>query len=99
VSAARSALFESWECDEYSIISPPSLIYLLKQCQSLKLLSLKDLKMDENDFRVLGAYSRPDLEINLIRCTLTSAGASALAEASAVNVAASASGQKRKASA
>jgi hypothetical protein len=30
--------------------------------------------------RVLGAYSRPDLEIKLICCKLTSSGATALAE-------------------
>jgi hypothetical protein len=36
--------------------------------------------MNENYCRVLGAYSRPDLEIVLDRCKLTSAGASALSE-------------------
>jgi hypothetical protein len=36
--------------------------------------------MDENHCRVPGAYSRPGLEIELIRCKLTSAGTSALAE-------------------
>jgi hypothetical protein len=36
--------------------------------------------MNENHCRVLGAYSRPDLEIVLDRCKLTSAGASALSE-------------------
>jgi hypothetical protein len=41
---------------------------------------LKDLEMDENHCLVLGANSRPDLEINLDGCKLTSAGASALAE-------------------
>jgi hypothetical protein len=37
--------------------------------------------MDENHCRVLGAYSRSDLEINLDHCRITGAGASALAEA------------------
>jgi hypothetical protein len=36
--------------------------------------------MDENHCRALGAYSRPGLEIKLIRCKLTSAGAINLAE-------------------
>jgi hypothetical protein len=52
----------------------------MEQCQSLKVLSLKDLELDENHCRVLGAYSRIDLEIELIRCTLTSAGTIALGE-------------------
>jgi hypothetical protein len=36
--------------------------------------------MDENHCRVLGTYSRPDLEIVLERCKISRAGASALAE-------------------
>ena len=36
--------------------------------------------MDENQIRVLGTYSRPCLEIELIACNATSAGTSALAE-------------------
>jgi hypothetical protein len=39
-----------------------------------------NLEMDENHCRVLGAYSRPDLEIVLYHCKLTSTGTSALAE-------------------
>jgi hypothetical protein len=60
-------------------INAPTLAYLMEQCQSLKVLTLKELKMDEDIIRVLGAYSRPDLEIVLVRCTTTTAGASALA--------------------
>jgi hypothetical protein len=52
----------------------------MEQCQSLKFLSLKELEIDENHCCALGAYSRLDLEIVLIRCKLTSAGTSALAE-------------------
>jgi hypothetical protein len=63
-----------------TFINAPTLAYLMEQCQSLKVLSLKRLKMDENHCRVLGAYSRPDLEIVLIFSKVTSAGASALAE-------------------
>jgi hypothetical protein len=36
--------------------------------------------MDEHNCRVLGAYSRPDLEIALTECVITRSGASALAE-------------------
>jgi hypothetical protein len=54
--------------------------YLMEQCQRLKYLTLTNLKMNENHCLVLGAYSRPDLEIVLDRCKLTSAGASALSD-------------------
>jgi hypothetical protein len=62
------------------LINAPTLAYLMEQCQSLNVLSFNNLEIDENQCRVLGAYSRPDLEIILISCKLTSAGASALAE-------------------
>jgi hypothetical protein len=52
----------------------------MEHCQSLKVLSLKRLEIDENHCRVLGTYSRLDLEIVLILCKITSAGASALVE-------------------
>jgi hypothetical protein len=41
---------------------------------------LHNLEMDESHCRVLGAYSRPGLEIELKHCKLTSAGTSVLAE-------------------
>jgi hypothetical protein len=43
-------------------------------------LTLQNLEIDENHCRVLGAYSRPDLDIVLTGCKFTSAGTSALAE-------------------
>jgi hypothetical protein len=52
----------------------------MEQCQSLKILTLVDLEMYENHFRVLGAYSRPDLEIVLVDCDISDTGASALEE-------------------
>jgi hypothetical protein len=61
-------------------INAATLAYLMEQCQSLKVLSLRNLVMDENHCRVFGAYSRPGLEIVLSLCRLNSAGASALAE-------------------
>jgi hypothetical protein len=61
-------------------INVPSLVYLMEQCQSLKALTLARLNFDEDRCRVLGGYSRPGLEIVLIRCYFTSARTSALAE-------------------
>jgi hypothetical protein len=52
----------------------------MEQCQSLKVLTLQYLELDENHCRVLGAYSRPGLKIELIHCTFTSAGTIALGE-------------------
>jgi hypothetical protein len=58
-----------------ALINAPTLAYLMEQCQSLRALSLHDLDMDEYHCRVLGAYSRPDLKIELEGCKFTSAGA------------------------
>jgi hypothetical protein len=65
---------------EYAVINAPTLAYLMEQCQSLKSLSLYDLPLDEHHCRVLGVYSRPDLEIDLQGCVITGSGATALAE-------------------
>jgi hypothetical protein len=62
------------------LINALSMAYLMEHCQSLQLLVLKDLELDENHCRMLGSYSRPGLEIELISCNFTSAGASALVE-------------------
>jgi hypothetical protein len=62
------------------VINAPSLVHLLEQCKSLKGLTLGYLTIDENHCRVLGAYSRPGLDIELVRCAATSAGTSALVE-------------------
>jgi hypothetical protein len=69
----------NWSADG-ELITAPTLAYFMEQCQSLKVLTLKDLKMDENHCRVLGNYSGPGLEIVLHRCKITSAGAGALTE-------------------
>jgi hypothetical protein len=61
-------------------INATSLAYLMEQCQSLKALTLQNVTLDEDQIRVLGAYSRPELDIVLKSCKITSAGASALAE-------------------
>jgi hypothetical protein len=62
------------------LINALSLAYLMEQCQSLKVLTLTHLDMDENRCRELGVSSRPGLEIVLSQCTLTHAGTSALSE-------------------
>jgi hypothetical protein len=67
-------------CTPGAVINAPALVYLMEQCRSLKVLKLDRLALDEDHCLVLGAYSRPDLEIELIQCKLTSAGTSALAE-------------------
>jgi hypothetical protein len=53
------------------LVNAPSLANLMEQCQSLKAVTLQNLEMNENLIRELGAYSRPDLEIVLVRCHLT----------------------------
>jgi hypothetical protein len=60
-------------------LNAPSLA-LMEQSQSLKVLSLQNLEMDEHHCRVLGVYSRPGLEIELKGCTIAGSGASALSE-------------------
>jgi hypothetical protein len=71
---------KKWNYSDDALINAFTLAYLMEQCQSLKTLTLKDLEMDESHCRVLGNYSKPGLEISLVSCTSTSAGASALAE-------------------
>jgi hypothetical protein len=79
-SAVHSVLLDSWDYRNGLLFNAPTLAHLMEKCQSLKVLILDNLQMDENHCRVLGAYSRPDLKIELIGCKLTSAGTSALAE-------------------
>jgi hypothetical protein len=79
-SALHSVLLVSWDYRHGLLINAPTLAHLMEQCQSLKVLTLDNLQMDDIHCRVLGVYSRSDLKIELIRCQLTSAGTSALAE-------------------
>jgi hypothetical protein len=82
VSVVRSVTIDK-ECGmrQGTLINAPSLMHLMEQCQSLKVLKLHSLgSLDEHHCRVLGTFSRPGLEIELIRCKLTSAGTSALVE-------------------
>jgi hypothetical protein len=48
---------------------------LMEQCQSLKVLKLENVALHENHFRVLGAFSRPGLEIELKHCQIKGATA------------------------
>jgi hypothetical protein len=78
-SVVHSVLLKSWNSRDGALINAPTLAYLMEQCQSLKVLELVGLEcLDENHCRVLGTYSRPDLEITLDQCSFTSAGLSAL---------------------
>jgi hypothetical protein len=83
-SVVHSVLLDNWVSPLLHprglLFNAPTLAHLMEKCQSLKNLTLEDLEIDENHCRVLGVYSRSDLEINLYRCQLTSAGTSALAE-------------------
>jgi hypothetical protein len=77
-SVVHSVILRNWSCLDSFFINSAGLAYLMEHCQSLKALTLEQIALDENHCRVLGAYSRPDLDIELIRCTPTSAGTSAL---------------------
>jgi hypothetical protein len=79
-SVVRSVVLRQLIPVDGALINAASLAYLMEQCQSLKALTLQNLVLDEDHCRVLGAYSRPDLDVVLTRCKLTSAGATALAE-------------------
>jgi hypothetical protein len=79
-SVVQSLILNKWNRRDAAFINAPTLAYLMEQCQSLKSLVFENLEMDENHCLVLGSYSRPGLEIELIRCRLESAGTSALVE-------------------
>jgi hypothetical protein len=79
-SVVHSVILDNWNDRDDVLINAGSLAYLLEQCQSLKVLTLMDLEMDENHCRVLGAYSRPGLGVELKGCTITGSGAIFLVE-------------------
>jgi hypothetical protein len=79
-SAVHSVVLHHCNRPENSMINARTLACLMEQSQSLKMVSLEDMEMDENHCRVLGTYSRPDLKIELHSCKFTSAGIIALAE-------------------
>jgi hypothetical protein len=79
-SVVHSVVLLSWNYREHALINAPTLEYLMEKCQGLRVLTLNRIELDANHCRVLGAHSRPDLEIVLDSCRLTSAGTSALVE-------------------
>jgi hypothetical protein len=80
-SAVHSVILDKWNSPNGALINAPTLAYLMEQCQSLRVLKLRNLEyLDENHCRVLGTFSRPGLKIELIHCKLTSAGTSALVD-------------------
>jgi hypothetical protein len=79
-SVVHSVILNKWSFRDDRRVNAPTLAYLMEQCQSLKVLTLMHLEMDENHCRVLGDYSRPGIEVVLDRSKLTSAGTSALVE-------------------
>jgi hypothetical protein len=79
-SVVHSLILHSLSYRDGALINAPTLAYLMEQGQSLKVLKLSRMPLDEDHCRVLGAYSRPGLEIKLNSCRLTSGGAITLAE-------------------
>jgi hypothetical protein len=79
-SVVHSITLHNWYHSRDVLINAASLAYLMERCQSLKELTLQHLALDENQIRVLGACSRPDLEICLEQCRITGAAAKALVE-------------------
>lgn len=61
-------------------INSTSLAYLMEHCQSLKALALRERALDDANFRALGDFSKPGLEIELKYCRIVGIGAEALAE-------------------
>jgi hypothetical protein len=79
-SVVHAVTLHNYNHRDIAMINAASLAYLMEQCQSLKILTLQHLALDENQVRVLGTYSRPDLEICLEKCQIAGAAAEALAE-------------------
>jgi hypothetical protein len=80
-SVAHSVLLRQKRLRDHALRDhATSLEYLMEQCQSPKLISLHHLEVNENQIRVLGTYSRPDLKIELWHCRITGAAAETLAE-------------------
>jgi hypothetical protein len=78
ISVAHSVILRRRISRDRTLINATSLESLVEQCQSLKVLRLESLALDENHCRVLGTYSR--IEIELERCRFTGTGAETLAE-------------------
>jgi hypothetical protein len=62
-NVVHSVILETWSFLAGASINAPTLAYLMEQCQSLKALTLEQIVLEEDHCRVLGALSRPGLEI------------------------------------
>jgi hypothetical protein len=60
-SVVHSVILSKRISRDGALINATSLAYLMEQCQSMKVLTLQVLEMDENHCRVLGVYSRPQV--------------------------------------
>jgi hypothetical protein len=81
-SVVHSLVLVNWNSayTNARLISAPSLAFLMEQCLSLNVLTLKEMTLDEDHCRVLGAYSRPGLEIELKYCRIAGTAATVLAQ-------------------
>jgi hypothetical protein len=79
-SVVHSVILDSWRFLDETFFNAASLAYLMEQCHSLKALTLKKIALDEDTIRVLGDYSKPDLDIKLDRCRIEGAAATVLAQ-------------------
>jgi hypothetical protein len=79
-SVVHSVILDSWRFLDETFFNAASLAYLMEQCHSLKALTLKKIALDEDTIRVLGDYSKPDLDIKLDRCRSEGAAATVLAQ-------------------
>jgi hypothetical protein len=79
-SVVHSVTVHSWSSRHTFYINSASLTSLMQHCQSLNTLTFEEISFKVEHCLVLGDFSRPGLEIVLIRCTPTTAGTRALAE-------------------
>jgi hypothetical protein len=84
VSAVHQVDLQGIEC-ENSPFAAPSLAYLMEQCQRMKTLTLENIALNEDHIRVLGDFSKPDLEIVLKDCRITGAASTVLAQVLGTN--------------
>jgi hypothetical protein len=79
-SVVHSVILDTWRFLDETFFNATSLAYLMEQCHSLKAFTLKKFALDEDNIRVLGEFSKPDLEIKLDQCQITGATATVLAQ-------------------
>jgi hypothetical protein len=79
-SVVHSVTVHSWSSRHNFSVNSASLTFLMQNCQSLKILKMEQMAFKAEHCLALGDFSRPGLEIVLIRCTPATAGTNALAE-------------------